>query len=310
MSRLDKLTFEFYNHEYKMAYLRQYETEDRFQSRISSMMIFSEYEFSHGKDLGDMTKDELLEMLSQYQISSYNMLLPRMVHLRGYLTWFSDNVHPLQAKVLNIAWRDVDLSSSFRNHMLFYSGQIASDWIEFPPEDGYYYQPVMVLAWCGVQLKDAVELLKEQVVDDGERITIMMDTPIVITDDVCVSILRSFRNAKPRVTVRRVWTPKDTNKFIYPMVSDKDKPDLTSQSISCNIYAVCARRSKLMISRYDVLSVLNAGRYRRIIEMENRIGRPANLDELLSMSGRKSLAKTQIDALRASVNAYRKAFDL
>lgn len=310
MSKLDELNCIFYNHDYKVQYLREYEEENRLRDRIGSMALLSEYENKLGKDLGEMTKEELLNAFSDYQISSYNMLLPRMIHLRNYLAWYSDNIAPLQSRVLNVTWRDVDLTDSFREYMLSSPNLITSDWIDFPPEDGSYIQPVMVLAWCGIQLKDAVKLKKSDVIDDGQKFCINTDTSIEITDPLCVAVLRAYRDFKSRTTKRRVWTPKYTDKFLYPLVAEKDKPDLRSIQISRNIYVVSVSRGDMMVKRYDNISVLNAGRYHRIIDFENEQGRPATINELRKMSGRVSLAKTQVDALRASVDTYRKAFKL
>ena len=311
MSKLDELKLKFYNHNYKVQYLREYENKQRFNARINIFRFLSAYEEKLGKDLGQMTRLELLKAFETYQVSGYSNLIPAMTYLRGYLMWYSNNVSPVPAQNVAISWTDVDLTDCFRKYMLLSTSEIAQDWEKFPPDSGHCVQAVSVLAWHGMSLGDIAELKKSEVSDDGDRIEVSYgDNAFEITDTISLSILRTYASVKSKTTNTRVWVPNKTDRFIYRMYYDTPKEDWTVISLSSHIKSIRANRGDIVFHKYDIPSLVNAGRYFRIIQLENQRGEKLSNDELRKMAGRTSADRQQTSALRKSVDVYRVAFNL
>lgn len=271
------------------------------------------YEEKLNKDLGEMSKQELIGAF-QFLGGSYSTMNGRLPFVRRYLKWYSEFVCPVPYHVSNLTWKDIDLTEQFKQEHIRGLSQIVTDWQEYPPESGDYIQPYFVFAWYGLAPKQFLAIKSSDIIDQGDKFVVRVgDTETVIDDEVAVSILRDYAHYTNDSSGNHNWYRPDTDLFFYKKISDtspKVKTTITSLDISSRIGWLKQNGYKRLARMYDYTSIRNAGLYNRVIALEDSGADEDEIGELIKAYGMTSQSKVQQEIQKASIDTYRKAFKL
>lgn len=312
-----------YNADLKTIFLEQYKEQDNAASsnkknkgydHNARLALFDEigpFESKSSKDIGDMTLDEIIGVLDQLGGSSYVAVVRHVKFLRQYLTWYNDEISRSRY-VQPISWKMVDLAPWMKVNLIGSPYEIIHDWGDFPPEEGYFYQPAHILMWYGMDVTDVCSLKKSEVHDLGDSIQIRTEKhKIDITDESLVAVLRAFERFSRTETKYTVWVRADTDRYITRRIRDTDEASsavLSRKIFYTNTWSFKSKHQNIQM-RYEGTNFRNASVYWRVIRRESEVG---GRDEAYV----KQLTGTQMrypwynEAFWMSLEKYREAFQL
>lgn len=310
----------YYNQEVKEDFLEHFTPEEddpvfyhKYQPNILRQLFIrtARAEEEIGRDIGDMEIGDLNKTLEAAGAESYIKLVRYLRYLRKYLDWYFETQSPTIPMVTQPDWRQIDLTPYFQKTMIRGPEQIVSDWFDVKPEDGYYIQPIYILAWYGIPLQNALEIKKSDVSFGGGKVTIQYDGgELVIDDEISVSVLRNYQSFTE--TQNRAWKKPNVDTFIYRRIkpdAPEEKGNLTRTIAYSNIQASKRRRGDVFVNRYDATNLRTAGIYYKICMAEKEKGRLSD-DDIKTLSGGNWQQQWYADAVRLSAWKYKQAFNL
>jgi len=306
-----------YNEETKEKYLSAKEA-DNHKGRNRQTIFFNKiapYEERLGKDLGQMTKEEIISGL-QFIGGSYSTIQVQSVFARQYLLWYDEAVAPVRRSTTEFSWDDVDLTETYRRDYIRDIAQIGEDWSQCDPNNGDYIQPYLVLIWYGFSPKDFLKLKKTEVEIGKAQVTLTFDGVLYTIDDqVVAQTLRDY-NAFTEYQAENskvTWHKPDTELFFYNKVSkDSVKVKKTVTSIDASSRLQWYKKHSIYGSTrsYDYASVRLSGLYHRVIELQEQGAPQEEIETLMDFYGVSSKSKAMRAIFQKSLESYRKAFDL
>lgn len=312
-----------YNEEIKIRFLDQYKEQDDaansnkknkgydHNARQALFELVEPMEAEQSKDIGDMTLDEIIDILDRIGGSSYVAVVRHVKFLRQYLTWYNENINPSRY-VQPISWKMVDLVPWMKQHLVGDPHEIIRDWGDFRPEDGYFYQPAHILMWYGMDVTDVCNLKKSEVQDLGDCIQIRTSKhSIDIRDEGLMAVLRAFENFGSVETKYTTWVRANTDRYITRRIRDTDDDEsavLTRKIIYTNTWAFKSRRPDLLV-RYESNNFRNASIYWRVIQHEKEVGK-RDEEFVKQLTGTQMRYPWYNEAFWMSLEKYREAFQL
>ncbi len=306
-----------YNEETKEMYLSANEAKNQ-KGRTRQTVFFNKfapYEEKLGKDLGQMTKEEIISGL-QFIGGSYSTIQVQSVFVRQYLLWYDEHVDPVRRSTTEFKWSDVDLTETYRRDYIPDITQIKSDWSHCDPNDGDYIQPYLVLIWYGFSPKDFLKLKKTEVKIENRRVVLTFDgVSYEIDDPVVAQTLRDYdafteyQAENSKVT----WHKPDTEFFFYNKVSEgsvKIKKTITSIDASSRLQWYKKHSTYGSTRSYDYASVRLSGLYHRVIELQKHGAAQEEIDSLMEFYGVSSKSKAMRAIFKKSLVTYKEAFNL
>lgn len=301
-----------YNEEVKYRFLetRKNEGDPTVNRKEMALEALEEQEAALGKDFGAMTREEMIHSIAEVS-SSYGGLLLRMKYLRDYLRWYDENVSPISYKDANFEWSDIDLTESFRRKLIHSVDQIVADWNDYPAYNGDYPQPLFIVVWYGLDLKQALELKDSDVVDEGERFVIHYNGREVVVDDPsAIRVLRYYQSWHED----QEWYRSKTDRFFYRRIrhgaTDKCKPQVAT-NVSIRMTNLKNQKDgKYIFDRYAANNVKIAGMCYHVIKLQNAGATKEEIEDLEKFYGFYSPQSLRTGIIRRSIECYRKAFNL
>ena len=314
----DQKRYVLYHPELKMQFMEQFKGNVKYLPRLKALSEMQPSEAKLDKDLGEMTRQELLDAFQQLPLASYMLLIDRVQYIRRYLEWYSEHIKPVSIQTYNIGWRDIDLTESFRRCLITSIQEIPDCFdAKYPPEDGWLDQAVYVLNWYGVDLRDMCLLGPDDYKDTGDMICVR--TPkqeLIISDSVAMNILRKYTSfhAAPAPN-GDTFVRSNTTQLFYlrTRLSKADEErELTERDANNQLvyHRDTLSRERHMDPniriRFRNDNLKTAHLYQQVIEQEDALGRTLTNEELQICIGRKTDRSNLAAAYRAGVATYRK----
>lgn len=303
-----------YNEEVKYSYIescRANQDPDVNQKEMT-LEALEEQEMALGKEFGDMNRDEMIHAIAESSVT-YGGLVIRLKYLKDYLRWYDTEVHPVSYGDSNYAYSDIDLTESFKKKLIYSVDQIIADWNKYPAYNGDYPQPLFILIWYGLDLKQAVKIKNSDVVDCETHFVI--NTPsrqVIIDDPSAVRTLRYYQKWQGD----NEWTRSKSDTFIYRRIrhgtADTCKPQ-TSSNVSIRITRLKEREKtpkNYMNEMYAANSVKLAGMCYHVIKLENSGASEQEIIDLEKFYGFYSPQSLRVGMIKKSIECYRKAYNL
>lgn len=294
-------------------------TQYKLAVRQSYLEECEPWENKYGVDLGDMTEDQVLDMLNHVGDLSYMRSMDRTQKLHSYIRWYAKKKNHYPTIV---DWRCVDLTDTFRETMVGNADRIITDWEQkYPCEDGWMIIPLYLLLWYGMEMQEIVDLKKEDVeiltdvvnikrkaVKRGSNILTLPGRNIVM----CFQKYAGFEYAKGRL---RDWIRVDTPYFFTRRIHPDESPkkarmDRVKAYGQLRVARVRKNADDKMPVLYEANRFSTAGFYWRSVQAENAKGEPLTDSEILDLYGSNRDYRNLLEAMRLSIEKYRKAFNL
>jgi len=265
-------------------------------------------------DVADMSRESFIGFMEQFNYLTYHTIFSDLVILRKYFLWYNKNVHEIDSESLcSVTYKDIDLSESIRKQLLKNKEEVLEIVSHAPAEDGYFENPVLLLSWVGLTLKEILGLKNEDISFEDGYATVNSDKRIyIITSEEITSKLLDYKNVKRSTRARRhvdldVY-PDDLGYFIKSMQtlnSVFSGKRLVEGNIRKKVGAYVANLPD-QFKRVTIDDVLLSGRMFRIYEYETKYNTDLNQKIINEMRIKKSALAEYLQLYKC----YKKAFGL
>ena len=313
-----KHEYEFYNPEDKEAFLKKESKENpnpqqqvRFNTRGRFLAECTPWEQKFDTDLGAMSHDQMMEMAESFNDVSYMALSDRVTTWNKYIDWYckSKNKYP---QVFD--WRKVNLAPAFRRSMCGGPDFIIRDWENIQdPAKGQYAIPIYLLLWYGVDIQDAIELKKEDVIITEDKVTVhYKDQTLEIIGKKFAEVFCQYRDFAFCPGTKDGWVRANVPYFFSNRIrSDADDEEAILNRVRVySMLRACRLRNPYLDLAYDGTRFAVAGKYWRIVQIENERGEQMDQDEISQYILTAKRAHFKFQGIRMTIDAYKRAFDL
>lgn len=151
-----------YNQEIKERFLKSYTAGGKERAGCRAMFdTVCQYEESIGKDLSEMTSNELIEALKLVVIGAYKTAADIQSRIKAYVNWCEQNCRALEVnrQLLNLEIDDIDASAYFKKTIFKNEDELIFELESVRRfEDGFTEGMILLFAWIGIEQKDVLSV--------------------------------------------------------------------------------------------------------------------------------------------------------
>ena len=254
------------------------------------------FEDAAGKDVAEFSRDEILDMLQQFEFISYQSVRSYLIHLRAYSEWYCilneiDAVPGVNA----ISTREVDISDGISKSLLSSPEELAL-WIEnmglvqaLDP-----LAPLLCLVWYGISADDAKHLRD---VDIGQRGKVRVWKATYQIEPPLIGIVMRYMTG--------VKDESDSELLIKPTkYADRKTNEIVLRNVVTGLSRMCEKNPDM--KAITIKAVATSGKLHRMMERITKRDEPV-LDALTAEFGAK-LDNTQKADMTLMCAVYAKTF--
>lgn len=189
-----------YNREIKERFLSEYASGGKERTGCRAMFeTFDEYERSLGKDLAEMSVDEMLHVLKFMIIGTYKTAADIQSRIKAYVRWCVQNCPQLQSNrmLLEVNIDDIDASSYFKKTIFKNEDDLIFELESVRRfDEGYTEGVVLLLAWIGIEQKDVLSIKKNDVDLHNRTIILNKHNSVIKFSNRIADVLRIYERTK------------------------------------------------------------------------------------------------------------------
>lgn len=195
----------------------------------ASIKEFVNIENIFGKDISELSQEELVKYFSDSDCLTYNALRDHLKYINSYRKYCTITARkPWNAKMA-VEARLVPLAPAYKKNLFFSTSEFSPALVNYTIEGGYFTPLLMCLSWNGLRREDILDLPPQNLYYDDQNVLHLLynDVETVIDDAYCEKYLgyyithKSFVRAK--YGVRSEFYKTDMNKFVSSYREEKSK---------------------------------------------------------------------------------------
>lgn len=258
-----------YNEAQKLAFI---DTISHVSGRNACRKIFNnseKFEKDILTDLSAFDKTTMVKFLNSVKIISLTSLREYSMYISKYIEFCNNSTK------FDVSKDDIDFVGAIKNTMFSSPSDLIRE-VNFgiDPNKDSYAAAALYLAWCGVEISEALELKNDQVNLDsgvislnGNDRTLYIDREILAKLIEYKSVMIETRTQGQTYSV----TPQTTDKFLYKMVSkNSNRSEVKRSALTSKIseMKIDAERILRKESRLSYQNALRSGRMYRLYRAE------------------------------------------
>ncbi len=275
-----------------------------------AVLLAKFFSLSPGLSLDNLTRQHLIQMLTESSIMSMNTFDSFKSKVKGFLKWLCDNGYcpeELLESWQSIRFSDIDRSDFYdRFYFKDYSDLYDTIQVVFGDASSEYdtFKAAATLVWFGIDINDLPNILKDDLFETAGYIIAPVTKRRIYLPKVAVKQLESYKNADAYDSAKfgGCIVPYVESQYLFRSYKNER---LTVKQLT-NISAAANRVAADFPKTFQWNRIFLSGLYKRLLDTENQFGEigKTNYDKLRDFFG-ESLSEQILSQKYKEYQSYR-----